>query len=72
MLIKLYMSDYTNPFEPKPIEKVKNDIHTINTTLNKIKMEVISIKADISIIKGLLKEQKQEEITPISKGWSMW
>ena len=68
MLIKLYMSDYTNPFEPKPIEKVKNDLHTINKNINKIKMELISVKADISIIKELLKLKEKEEI-PISKGW---
>jgi len=68
MLIKLYMSDYTNPFEPKPIEKVKNDLHTINKNINKIKMELISVKADISIIKELLKLKEKEEIS-ISKGW---
>ena len=64
------MSDYTNPFEPKPIEKVNNNLHTINKNINKMKLDVISMKSDISIIKELLKlKEKEKEITPISKGW---
>tara|TARA_R110002020_G_scaffold49175_1_gene140205 strand:+ start:465 stop:665 length:201 start_codon:yes stop_codon:yes gene_type:complete len=66
------MSDYTNPFEPKPIEKVKNDIHAINSNINKIKMDIISMRSDISIIKQLLDEREKEKVIPISKGWSMW
>jgi hypothetical protein len=27
------MSDYNNPFETKPIERVKNDIHEINRNI---------------------------------------
>lgn len=65
------MSDYSNPFETKPIEKVKNDIHEINRNLNKIKTELIAIKADISIIREFIKlHQKEEE--DISKGWFGW
>tara|TARA_R110002012_G_scaffold11086_3_gene49778 strand:- start:756 stop:950 length:195 start_codon:yes stop_codon:yes gene_type:complete len=56
------MSDYSNPYEPKPIEKVKNDIHSINQNLNKLKTDLITIRADISIIKDLLsKESKEKE-----------
>ena len=66
------MSDYTNPFEPKPIEKVKNDLHAINSNINKIKMDIISMRSDISIIKQLLDEREKEKVIPISKGWSMW
>lgn len=62
------MSDYSNPFETKPIEKVKNDIHVINQNINKIKTDLISIKADISIIKDYIKKKESEEI---SKGW-LW
>lgn len=62
------MSDYSNPFETKPIEKVKNDIHQINQNINKIKTDLISIKADISIIKDYIKKKESEEI---SKGW-LW
>jgi hypothetical protein len=63
------MSDYTNPFETKPIEKVKNDIHAINRNINKIKMDIISMRSDISIIKQLLDERENKKAIPISKGW---
>jgi hypothetical protein len=68
------MSDYTNPFEPKPIEKVKNEVHEINRNINKIKTDLISIRSDISIIKDLLMEKDpegkgKEKTIPISKGW---
>lgn len=62
------MSDYTNPFETKPIEKVKNDVYQINQTLNKLKTDLISIKADISIIKDFIQLQKKKD-EEISKGW---
>lgn len=61
-----YMSDYTNPFETKPIEKVKNEVHQINQTMNKIKTDMITIRADISIIKDYIKKKEAEDI---SKGW---
>jgi len=62
------MSDYNNPFETKPIEKVKNELHEINRNINKIRTDLISMKADISIIKDYInkKEKKDKEI---SKGW---
>ncbi len=65
------MSDYSNPFETKPIEKVKNDIHGINTNLIKIKTDLITIRADISIIKDFIKqrEKQNEENKDISTGW---
>ena len=62
------MSDYTNPFETKPIEKVKNDIHDINRNINKIKTDLLSMKADISLIKDFIKKQ-EEETKEISSGW---
>jgi uncharacterized protein (UPF0335 family) len=66
-LIK-YMSDYSNPFETKPIEKVKNEIHQINQNIHKIKTDLISMRADISIIKDYINLQKKKE-EEISKGW---
>ena len=65
------MSDYNNPFETKPIEKVKNELHEINRNLNKIKTDLISMRADISIIKEFIKESERinEENKNISKGW---
>ncbi len=65
-----YMSDYSNPFETKPIEKVKNDIHEINRNITKIKTDLISMRADISIIKDFIKK-KEEETKKISTGW-LW
>jgi chromosome segregation ATPase len=62
------MSDYSNPFETKPIEKVKNEVHQINQNINKMKTDLISIRADISIIKDYIKK-KEEENKEISTGW---
>tara|TARA_R100000654_G_scaffold17063_4_gene35810 strand:+ start:1951 stop:2154 length:204 start_codon:yes stop_codon:yes gene_type:complete len=65
------MSDYSNPFEQKPIEKVKNEVHEINRNITKIKTDLISIRADISIIKDFIKhkEKQNEENKDISTGW---
>tara|TARA_Y100001937_G_scaffold122473_1_gene183275 strand:- start:628 stop:831 length:204 start_codon:yes stop_codon:yes gene_type:complete len=65
------MSDYPNPFEIKPIEKVKIDVHEINRNITKIKTDLISMKADISIIKDYIKEREKqnEENKDISTGW---
>lgn len=63
-----YMSDYSNPFETKPIEKVKNEVHEINRNITKIKTDLISIRADISIIKDFIK-QKEDQNKEISTGW---
>ena len=57
-------------FETKPIEKVKNDIHMINKNLTQIKMDLITMKADISIIKDYINQQKKKE-EEISKGWAL-
>jgi peptidoglycan hydrolase CwlO-like protein len=66
------MSDYNNPFETKPIERVKNDIHEVNRNLNKIKTDLISMRADVSLIKDFIKEREKrinEENKNISTGW---
>lgn len=62
------MSDCTNHFETKPIEKVKNDVHEINRNITKIKMDLISMRSDISIIKDYIRK-KEEENKEISTGW---
>jgi len=64
------MSDYSNPFETKPIEKVKNEVHQINQSMNKIKTDLIAIRADISIIREFIQLQKKKD-EEISKGW-LW
>ncbi|GAF96457.1 unnamed protein product, partial [marine sediment metagenome] len=73
ILIK-YIGHRMLPFETKPIEKVKNEIHLINQNINKIKMDLISMKADISIIKDYINQQKNKDAKAlkkqeISKGW---
>jgi len=64
------MGDSMFHFETKPIEKVKNDIHMINKNLTQIKMDLITMKADISIIKDYINQQKKKE-EEISKGWAL-
>jgi hypothetical protein len=74
------MGDYSDPFDQKPIEKVKNEIRMINKDINKIKVDLITMRSDISLIKNYilhndplqaLDKQKKEEISKgwISKGW---
>ena len=46
------MSDYSNPFETKPIEKVKNDIRQVNKDINKIKIDALKTWKEIEIIYG--------------------
>ena len=62
------MSDYSNPFETKPIEKVKNEVHEINRNMNKIKTDLIAMRADISIIRDFIKLQEKKD-KEIQKGW---
>lgn len=63
------MSD-ENPFQLKPIDAVKNDIHSINRKLNEMKIDVICIKSEINEIKELIKERKEyEQKTNIKSGW---
>ena len=56
-----------NPFVQKPIDVVKNDIHSIKQNLNTIKVDVVCIKSELKQILELIKE-KEKETTPISKG----
>ena len=54
----------------KPIEKVSNDLHVINRTLNEVKTDLVCIKSDTLQILNLLKEIKEMEVKEeISKGW---
>ena len=54
----------------KPIEKVSNDLHVINRTLNEVKNDLVCIKSDTLQILNLLKEIKEMEVKEeISKGW---
>ena len=57
-----------NPFVPKPIEEVLNELHTIKRILNELKINIVCIDSDIKIIKDKMKEQEKAK-EEISKGW---
>lgn len=49
----------------KPIQDVKQQIDFIRRDINKLKTDVICIKADLSIIKDFIKQKEAEK----SQGW---
>jgi hypothetical protein len=49
----------------KPIQDVKQQIDFIRRDINKLKTDVICIKADLSIIKDFIKQKEAEK----NKGW---
>ena len=58
--------------ESKPIDKVNNNLHSINQILNQLKIEMLCIKSEILQIKEFVKElEKTEEFIKVekSKGW---
>ena len=57
---------------PKPIEDVKNTVHSINRNINAIKLDIISMKSDLSIIKDYIRQrenEKEKEKEQVSEGW---
>jgi hypothetical protein len=50
-----------NQYTTKPIEDVKNTLHSINRNMNQLKTDVVCIKADLSIIKDYIRKKEQEE-----------
>ena len=61
-----------NPFISKPIEKVKNDVHIINRNINQIKTDIITMKADLSIIKDYInkrEKERRESEESLKGGW---
>jgi predicted nucleic acid-binding Zn-ribbon protein len=52
--------DIKNTFTSKPIEQVKTDVHIINRNINKIKTDIITMKADLSIIKDYIRKKENE------------
>jgi hypothetical protein len=61
-----------NPMETKPIVDVQNTLHTISRNINQLKMDIICIKSDLSIIKDYINEKKKIKLLEekeISKGW---
>lgn len=58
--------------ETKPIDKVNNNLHSINQILNQLKIEMLCIKSEILQIKEFIKQlEKPEEFIKVeeSKGW---
>jgi len=57
--------------QPKPIDKINNDLHVINRTLNKVNTDLMCIKSETLQIKNILKEinDKIEVKEEITKGW---
>ena len=49
----------------KPIQDVKQQIDFIRKDINKLKTDVICIKADLSIIKDFIKQKEAEK----NQGW---
>lgn len=59
-------------FEIKPIEKVNQNLLSINQLLNQMKIDIVCIKSEISQIKEFIKEkEKKEEFIKVekSRGW---
>ena len=63
-----------NPFQVKPIVDVKNTLHSINSLLTEMKVDVICIKSEIKQIKEII-EQKEKEYKHkenIKSGWFLY
>ena len=59
-------------FEIKPIDKVNQNLLSINQLLNQMKIDIVCIKSEIAQIKDFIKEkEKQQEFVKVekSKGW---
>ena len=57
--------------ESKPIVNVMNDLHSINQNLNQLKIDLMCIKSDISLIKEIIIEKQKKE-KDISRGWYLF
>tara|TARA_Y100000592_G_scaffold96492_1_gene165092 strand:- start:361 stop:558 length:198 start_codon:yes stop_codon:yes gene_type:complete len=59
-------------FEIKPIDKVNQNLLSINQMLNQMKIDIVCIKSEILQIKDFIKEkEKKEEFVKVekSRGW---
>ena len=64
-----------NPFSKKPINDVKDSLHTISRNLNTIKIDVVSIKSDLMILKEMLNqldEKNKKEVTSDKSDDGWW
>ena len=56
------MSNFADLPSVKPIIRVEDNLESLRKTLNKIKLDISSIKSDLDVIKNLIKENKDTEI----------
>jgi len=64
-----------NPFSKKPINDVKDTLHTVSRNLNTIKIDVVSIKSDLMILKQMLNQLDQKnkkEVVTSEKSEDGW
>jgi hypothetical protein len=63
-----------NPFQVKPIVDVKNTLHTINSLIAEMKVDVICIKSEIKQIKEIIEEKEKEykQKESIKSGWFLY
>ena len=63
-----------NPFQVKPIVDVKNTLHSINSLLTEMKVDVICIKSEIKQIKEIIEEKEKEykQKENIKSGWFLY
>ena len=45
---------------PRPIDEIKTTLHTTSRNINQIKVDIISMKSDLSIIKDYIRRQEQQ------------
>tara|TARA_S200002703_G_scaffold51563_1_gene44782 strand:+ start:10113 stop:10328 length:216 start_codon:yes stop_codon:yes gene_type:complete len=56
-----------NKIVTKPIDDVRNTLHSINRNINQLKTDVICIKSDLSIIKDYIRKIEKEEKEKIER-----
>ena len=61
-----------NPFLKKPINDVKDTLHTVSRNLNTIKTDVVSIKSDLMILKEMLNQMDEKKAVTSSKSEDGW
>jgi archaellum component FlaC len=55
----------------KPIDDIKNTLHSINRNINQLKIEVICIKSELLLMKEYINklEKKDEDKNDEANGW---
>ena len=58
-------------YMPEVAAENKQLLHTIKAQLNRLSLEVASIRSDLDYIKTHIKSE-QPKTDPINKGWFLW